>query len=591
MASGGWPRSSALVVRAAGLLALLPVAWAVTIGAFHDRGFVVDDAFISYRFARNLADGFGLAWNPGGDRCEGYTNFLYVALVASGVRLGGAAPAIGLAIGIAAALATVALVGRLCRPVRWWSVASAALAIAWWWRQEPRIHAGRGLETALFGALVAVLLAQARPAARLAANGARRWAALAATSIALVLCRPDGLLVVAVVWGALALAVRESHGGWPVAWRAATVALVVALGGYVAWKRSYFGYLLPNSYYAKARAPGWPGAADTWRFVADHALPLALCGAAMVLQVAVAVVAPLLRGRAWSEVARRELRPALALTLSGLWLAYGCKIVHEMGYHHRFSQPVVVLALVGGCYAIRDLGRALRRVRPLPFALPLATAAFAVVAAVQWRAMVDEGTRVFQPAEADSVVVMFERLGRGIGVAAQGGPLLLACTHAGATPYFADVDHVDPGGLVDDGFNARRTPRERREYRDSLRPDVICWHLFPASEGARSLDDDRRAMESAYFRWFLVGDASIDALARYDVEHRAADRRREAFEMMVHLRDECTLVGEMRSGARRWREFVYVSKGSARHDELVERLRGLVDVPVERVGYDGWPDG
>jgi hypothetical protein len=36
-----------------------------------------DDAFISFRYARNLADGYGLVWNPGGEPTQGYTNFLF----------------------------------------------------------------------------------------------------------------------------------------------------------------------------------------------------------------------------------------------------------------------------------------------------------------------------------------------------------------------------------------------------------------------------------------------------------------------------------------------------------------------------------
>src|SRR6266436_5635008 len=37
-----------------------------------------DDAMISMRYAKNLAHGYGLVWNPGGDRVEGYTNPLWV---------------------------------------------------------------------------------------------------------------------------------------------------------------------------------------------------------------------------------------------------------------------------------------------------------------------------------------------------------------------------------------------------------------------------------------------------------------------------------------------------------------------------------
>ena len=37
-----------------------------------------DDAMISMRYARNLANGDGLVWNPGGERVEGFTNPLWV---------------------------------------------------------------------------------------------------------------------------------------------------------------------------------------------------------------------------------------------------------------------------------------------------------------------------------------------------------------------------------------------------------------------------------------------------------------------------------------------------------------------------------
>jgi hypothetical protein len=166
-------RGATLAVRVAALLALLPVAWAVTVGAFHDRHFAVDDSFISYRFARNLADGFGLSWNPGSPPCEGYTNFLYVVVVAAFVRMGVPAPSAGLAVGIASSLALLVVAWRLVRPARWASLACAALAILWLWRPEPRIHASRGLETALFVALIGLLLAQAK-CTPIAGGGASR---------------------------------------------------------------------------------------------------------------------------------------------------------------------------------------------------------------------------------------------------------------------------------------------------------------------------------------------------------------------------------------------------------------------------------
>lgn len=43
---------------------------------------LLDDEMISMRYARNLAHGFGLVYNPGGDRVEGFSNPLWVFYMA-----------------------------------------------------------------------------------------------------------------------------------------------------------------------------------------------------------------------------------------------------------------------------------------------------------------------------------------------------------------------------------------------------------------------------------------------------------------------------------------------------------------------------
>ncbi|MEW6104576.1 MAG: hypothetical protein AB1630_12315 [bacterium] len=48
---------------------------------------MVDDAFISFRYAKNLADGKGLVYNEG-ERVEGYTNFLWVLILSFFAKAG-----------------------------------------------------------------------------------------------------------------------------------------------------------------------------------------------------------------------------------------------------------------------------------------------------------------------------------------------------------------------------------------------------------------------------------------------------------------------------------------------------------------------
>src|SRR5690606_33595760 len=77
----GWGRRPELALYLIAALA----AWAVRM--------VQDDAFISFRYSQNLANGHGLVFNPG-EKVEGYTNFLWTWLFSIPERLGWDTPAV-----------------------------------------------------------------------------------------------------------------------------------------------------------------------------------------------------------------------------------------------------------------------------------------------------------------------------------------------------------------------------------------------------------------------------------------------------------------------------------------------------------------
>ena len=52
------------------------------------RNWTPDDAFISFEYARNLAEGNGLVFNDG-ERVEGFSNLLWTLLLAAVHRVGG----------------------------------------------------------------------------------------------------------------------------------------------------------------------------------------------------------------------------------------------------------------------------------------------------------------------------------------------------------------------------------------------------------------------------------------------------------------------------------------------------------------------
>src|SRR5438552_142444 len=69
----------ATLAAVAGLLASFAI---FAIISYRLRLYTLDDAFISLRYARNLAKGHGIVFNAG-ERVEGYTNFLWVVILAA----------------------------------------------------------------------------------------------------------------------------------------------------------------------------------------------------------------------------------------------------------------------------------------------------------------------------------------------------------------------------------------------------------------------------------------------------------------------------------------------------------------------------
>ena len=176
--------------------------------------FLTDDSYISFRYARNLAEGHGLVFNPGFERVEGYTNLLWVLVLAAGPVVGVApeAAAIGLGYGL-----TVVLWALVCwfaygearsRNAPWLCLLAPTMLVA---TRSVAVWSTGGLETRLFEVLVlgALLrqIVEVRAVAHDPIRPVRHWAA-ALFSLA-TLTRPDALLIagcsMTAAWGWLAV--------------------------------------------------------------------------------------------------------------------------------------------------------------------------------------------------------------------------------------------------------------------------------------------------------------------------------------------------------------------------------------------------
>src|SRR6476646_8074071 len=100
--------------REAILLAAAAATIVVTLTVLVSSVVTLDDAYITFRYARHLAEGYGLgAWNHTGEHVEGYSSLLWTLLLAGAAWLGVDVRLASKVLGAAAALVVIAaLVGR-----------------------------------------------------------------------------------------------------------------------------------------------------------------------------------------------------------------------------------------------------------------------------------------------------------------------------------------------------------------------------------------------------------------------------------------------------------------------------------------------
>ena len=218
--------------------------------------FLTDDAFISFRYVRNLIEGNGLVFNPG-EYVEGYSNFLWVLELAALWNFFGARPE---------------------QSAQWLSVAYTAgtiIAMLWWIAHSPSLRnrglvawmalglvcssatfavwtSGGGLETRQFTFFIVLAVV----CLGVHGNDSRGLLTASLSLAAAAYTRPEGLLlaVCCFVWFVVQ---RQVTLGRPDRRELMflLVPFVVLVAAHFLFRYGYYGEWLPNTYYAKHVRP------------------------------------------------------------------------------------------------------------------------------------------------------------------------------------------------------------------------------------------------------------------------------------------------------------------------------------------------
>jgi hypothetical protein len=417
------------------------IATAVLIPHARLFDFVTDDAYISFRYARNLALSGQLVFNLG-ERVEGYTNFLWTVVLALGIKLGLGPVALSRFLGVALGIGTLAVVVRMSLRLageqrsRWHLVAPVLLAsmgaYACW--------CSGGLETHLFTFLVTLgfdlVLAEVTLGAGCASAVAFAFAAMT---------RPEGAMFFALVsLFRLLTNLRRERRLLPRKFELAWLGLFLGLfTPYFLWRWHYYGWPFPNTFYVKSS-----GASGTWKLGAYY-----LRRFSEDYGVHFLVLLAVFGRAAHDDERRRDLRLLAAL----VWLAFAAYVLKVGGDFmglYRFILPVIPLGAV-------VLAESVRRIyaRFCPFlgawtpglALAAVGAGFIVGSAHTTRValtFVGADNGIDMPVYLKTYAEERIPVGQWLGVH-KAADDLMTVGGAGVIPYYSEIPAYDIFGLVD----------------------------------------------------------------------------------------------------------------------------------------------
>ncbi len=420
----------------AGLSAALAWAW-------HLRS-LFDDAYISLRYARNFASGWGLVFNLG-ERVEGYTNFLWTMVFAAGIALGLDGPRVALFGCLAAFAAELLLIVRLSRlmsPGRTPTVPLAAVLLGSSYAFAT--YGTTGMET-MFATL---LMTAALERALLGYLGAAGF-----LGILSVMAHPDH----SVLYAGLGLALAFDTGARRQLWRYGAAFVLLYLP-YFAWRWHYYGDFFPNTYYTKN------GDLTYWRQGLTY---LAVCG----LGTGLVTMAPVIAYALWRH--RRELLARYALFALVPYLVYVAKIGGDFMYA-RLIIPVLAVAALLAEQGLADLVTRRRPARWLAAGLlGLAAVPVYLIPPREFRWYIADERTLYSISDVWPEIIhddvrLQERAQALKAIAEVDSSLLVAELNIGLTGWESNLRMVDILGLTDRTLAHRPTAERGRPGHEKL---------------------------------------------------------------------------------------------------------------------------
>ncbi|MCX7877461.1 MAG: tetratricopeptide repeat protein [Ignavibacteria bacterium] len=487
--------------------------------------FIQDDSFITYRYVENFVSGHGLVFNIG-EKVEGYTCFLWILLLSLIKSLGINFISASVTLGIIFSLLTIYITFRISfdffsvNQGTFGTLAGFTSVILLSTNGSFAYWASSGMETGLFCFLVTfgiyVYLKENSPQGLKPVTGKIPLSSL--IFLLASLTRPEGNLIFAITVLHRIYTVKTGQKQNPsvrfidkdnITW--ILIYLIPALI-YMAWRLSYYGYFLPNTFYAKTGS-SWEyiktGIDYFWSFSKDYAL----------YGILIALI--------FTLVLQKE-KSGYYIYLIPVFLIFSFYIILVGGdvlRPNRFFLPVLPVFYILLQQSLIRLLSLISKNPSLKFA-GISSIVFTVIFA--YFTYSNESEQIKKYAELEKGLTEKMKITANWLKNKQtqaGRQLTVAATTIGALSYYSGVNLIDMLGLTDEVVAHQPRPiaeissgevgwRERNynvEYIMSRKPDYIYFStgIKPSAYAERGLFTSDEFMKYYYPYYFTVKELNF----------------------------------------------------------------------------------
>jgi hypothetical protein len=446
------------------------------IGLYISWDFIIEDAFITFRYSKQLVEYGTLEWNPGsGNPVEGYTNFSWVILMAAAIKAGIAPVTASKILSIICFIAVIILSGRIkiigARKIR------LAIMAPLFFIPATYIHLNSGMETVLYTFLLYLVYSTFL---RIISGNDKLLLYLPIWGLFLSLTRPEGVLVVLFTFIYLLISNKGANLRSRI-WK--TYSLLYILPGlvYFIWRWVYFGQFLPNTFYVKV---GYFGAGLGWFFNS------------------MVIISPILAVLLWHFLIAKNNKTNRLISASLLFLIFSLLIytisAPMMDFAFRFLYPAlpILLTVIG-----LIVSATFRHPRDEHKKSTLSLYLLFIICFFPMIYQTDEYVPlIFYGRDLKNCPMTVGKSLNTIDIPQE--YKTVAVVHAGAIPYYSDWKTIDIIGLNDETISRKK--ENVFEYLDGQNPTlVILFSQNGSSDNLSGIDTGNKRFEGWIVKYAL----------------------------------------------------------------------------------------